>query len=40
VLALPVALPALETFVYWHATADADPASQWFRGAFLEALQG
>lgn len=39
VLALPVALPALETFLYWHASADADPASQWFRGAMWQALQ-
>ncbi|MGC3983272.1 MAG: LysR family transcriptional regulator [Pseudorhodoferax sp.] len=39
VLALPVALPALETFLYWHASADADPASQWFRAAMLQALR-
>lgn len=39
VLALPVALPALETFVYWHASADAEPGSQWFRAAMLQALR-
>lgn len=39
VLMLPVVLPQLELFLYWHATADADPASQWFRAAVLQALQ-
>ena len=39
VLALPVALPQLELFLYWHAMADTDPASQWFRGAVLQAMQ-
>ncbi len=39
VLALPVAMPKLELFLYWHATADSDPASQWFRGAVLQALK-
>lgn len=38
VLDMPVTLPALETFLYWHATADADPASQWFRAAMQRAL--
>jgi DNA-binding transcriptional LysR family regulator len=31
-LPFPVAIPALESFLYWHANADADPASGWLRG--------
>ena len=39
VLSLPVALPQLELFLYWHGATDADPAAQWFREAVLQALQ-
>ena len=30
-LAFPVEIPQLESFLYWHANADADPASRWLR---------
>ena len=35
VMAFPVEIPALETFVYWHASADGDPASGWLRGLIV-----
>lgn len=31
ILPLPLDGPVLDTYLYWHATADADPANQWLR---------
>ena len=31
-LPFPAEIPALESFIYWHANVDADPASRWLRG--------
>ncbi|MGH8178536.1 MAG: LysR substrate-binding domain-containing protein, partial [Steroidobacter sp.] len=39
-LPFPTEIPAMETFLYWHASADADPASQWFRELMLATLRG
>ena len=36
VLPFPTQIPPLEMFLYWHANADEDPASQWFRRLLLE----
>lgn len=30
-LPFPIEVPPLESFLYWHANVDEDPASQWFR---------
>ena len=38
-LPLPVQIPPLETFLYWHANVDADPGSQWFRQLLLSLLR-
>jgi DNA-binding transcriptional LysR family regulator len=38
-LPFPVQIPPMELFLYWHAHADADPASKWFRGLLLELLR-
>lgn len=39
VLPFPAQIPPMESFLYWHASADADPASRWFREAVLAALK-
>jgi DNA-binding transcriptional LysR family regulator len=39
VLPFPEEIPPMESFLYWHAEADADPAGQWFRGYVLEVLK-
>jgi DNA-binding transcriptional LysR family regulator len=31
-LPFPAEIPALESFIYWHANVDADPANRWLRG--------
>lgn len=33
VLRLPIRMPPLEYFLYWHATADADAGGRWLRDA-------
>jgi DNA-binding transcriptional LysR family regulator len=35
----PIDIAPMELFLYWHATADEDPASRWFRKLALEILQ-
>jgi DNA-binding transcriptional LysR family regulator len=37
-LPFPVDVPPLESYLYWHANVDEDPASQWFRAQVLTAL--
>ncbi|NRR31790.1 LysR family transcriptional regulator [Oxalobacteraceae bacterium] len=31
ILAFPLALPAFDVFLYWHASVDNDPANRWLR---------
>jgi DNA-binding transcriptional LysR family regulator len=38
ILSLPMAMPALDLYLYWHAAMDGDPANRWLRLALLEAL--
>lgn len=38
VLPFPADIPPLETYLYWHANVDEDPASQWLRRLLLELL--
>lgn len=40
VLPFPGDASALESFVYWHANVNDDPANLWFRRLVLEALVG
>lgn len=35
-LELPFELPALEWHLYWHSSADRDPANAWLRGKLLQ----
>jgi DNA-binding transcriptional LysR family regulator len=37
--ALPIETPPLDIFLYWHETADADPANKWLRGLLLDATE-
>jgi DNA-binding transcriptional LysR family regulator len=37
-LPFPIEAPPMESFLYWHANVDEDPASQWFRGQVLASL--
>jgi DNA-binding transcriptional LysR family regulator len=39
-LPFPAELPPLESYLYWHARAEDDPASRWFKAMLLEALYG
>lgn len=38
VLPLPLEIPPLELFLYWHANVDADPAGEWFRKRVIAML--
>lgn len=38
-LPFPVEIPPLETYLYWHANADLETGSQWFRQMVLGALR-
>jgi len=38
VLKLPVKMPTLDLFLYWHDRVHDDPANRWLRGQLLEAL--
>ena len=35
---LPLAIPPLELFLYWHTNVDDDPAGQWFRERVIHRL--
>ena len=37
-LAFPVEIAPLESYLYWHARSEDDPACRWFKGMLLEAL--
>lgn len=34
-LPFPLEVPAFDTYIYWHANADADPANEWLRQQLL-----
>ena len=34
----PLAAPAMDIYLYWHANVDADPANRWLRDRIVEAL--
>jgi DNA-binding transcriptional LysR family regulator len=36
---MPIAVPALDTVLYWHESMDADPANRWLRDELLAALK-
>ncbi|TQV80197.1 LysR family transcriptional regulator [Exilibacterium tricleocarpae] len=38
-LALPFAVPPVEMYLYWHKSADLDPASQWLRAKLTSSLK-
>jgi DNA-binding transcriptional LysR family regulator len=38
-LTFPVEIPPLDTYLYWHANADLETGSQWFRQMVLSALR-
>ncbi|TWT13593.1 LysR family transcriptional regulator [Reyranella sp. CPCC 100927] len=40
VLPLPLKMPSFDTFLYWHAHAEEDPANRWLRAQLLDALEG
>lgn len=37
-LPFPFAAPPMETFLYWHANVDEDPASRWLRSQLLASI--
>jgi hypothetical protein len=39
-LPFPLKVPAFDSYLYWHANADADPANMWLRQKLLHALRG
>lgn len=38
VLPFPIQAPPMESFLYWHANVDEDPASRWLRGQVLASI--
>jgi DNA-binding transcriptional LysR family regulator len=38
-LPFPLKVPVFETYLYWHANADADPANEWLRQQLCRTLQ-
>jgi DNA-binding transcriptional LysR family regulator len=38
-LAFPLQVPAFDSYLYWHANADADPANAWLRQQLLRSLR-
>ena len=38
-LPFPLKVPAFDTYLYWHANADGDPANIWLRRQLIKALQ-
>lgn len=39
ILALPLAMPSLDVYLYWHANVDNDPANTWLRAQITAAMQ-
>lgn len=39
ILPLPLALPSLDVYLYWHANVDHDPANLWLRTQISAAMQ-
>lgn len=35
---MPIEVPPMEIYLYWHADADTDPASQWLRALIVDAV--
>lgn len=40
ILPLPFKTPTLDQYLYWHESADKDPANCWFRALLLKAFKG
>ncbi|NGZ85890.1 LysR family transcriptional regulator [Duganella aceris] len=38
ILGVPLQMPSLDIYLYWHANVDADPASLWLRGQINDAV--
>lgn len=39
-LPFPLKVPAFDTYIYWHANADRDPANEWLRKELHRTLRG
>jgi len=39
ILPLPLAMPSLDVYLYWHANVDNDPANTWLRSQIAAAMQ-
>lgn len=39
VLPLPLRMPTLDLYLYWHASADGDAASRWLRGLVVDSFK-
>ena len=38
ILSLPIEMPTLDGYLYWHYSVDNDPANRWLRALVSEAL--
>jgi hypothetical protein len=38
-IAFPLKVPAFDTYLYWHANTDSDPANAWLRQQLIDALR-
>jgi DNA-binding transcriptional LysR family regulator len=39
ILPLPIRMPTLDLYLYWHASADGDAASRWLRGLVVDSFK-
>ena len=39
ILPLPLDMPSLDAYLYWHASVDAEPANKWLRERVVEAFR-
>jgi len=38
-LPIPLEMPSLDVYLYWHANVDSDPANTWLRTQIGAAMQ-
>lgn len=39
IIALPFEMPAMDAYLYWHATAETEPANRWLREQLIQSFE-
>ena len=39
VIALPFDMPTMDAWLYWHASAETEPANRWLREQLIQSFQ-